>query len=228
MSSLGKREKIMLGILAGVVILYLYYLLFLNPYLKMIDEAKERVNKSIAEVEQIRVAKENLPKLSAEIDSLKVDMQKCLDVIPEIERNPEIAYNLKKIGDSNKIAISTLGLGEPVELSSEQNNNGANTNTSTNTNADANKTVPDSKKIYVIPAAMTASGDYDAIMNFIHTVESDKRITDVRGVGINTDQQTGALTLNLTMNYYYTGKVTDNTLDYKFNSGSYGKTNPFK
>jgi Tfp pilus assembly protein PilO len=196
----------------------------------MIDEAKERVNKSIAEVQQIRAAKENLPKLSAEIDSLKVDMQKCLDVIPEVERNPEIAYNLKKIGDSNKIAISTLGLGEPVELSSEQSNNSANTNTSTNTNAnaDANKTVIDSKKIYVIPATMTASGDYDAIMNFIHTVESDKRITDVRGVGINKDQQTGALTLNLTMNYYYTGKVTDNTLDYKFNSGSYGKTNPFK
>lgn len=215
----------MLGILAGVVIFYLYYLLFLNPYLKMIDEAKERVNKSMIEVEQIKIAKENLPKLSAEVDSLKVDLQRCLDVIPEVERNPEIAYNLKKIGDNNKINISTLGLGEPVEFNSEPNNS-ANTNTSTNTSA--NKAVLDSKKIYVVSAVMTASGDYDAIMNFIHAVESDKRIIDVKGAGINTDQQTGALILNLTMDYYYTGKVTENTLDYQFNSGSYGKANPFK
>lgn len=215
MSSLGKREKILIGLLGVAAFFYLYYIAFLNPFLKKIDAANDRVEKCKAVVEKIKEAERNIDNQRGELEELKVTLEKYLDAMPEMERNPEIAYNLKKLGDTNKVSILALSLGEPIEFKADAN-------------ADSSKTEEGVKKIYAIPVSMNANGDYGPIMSYINSIEKDKRIADIKAVGINSDPQNGDLNLILTMNYYYTSRITDKALDYDFNTGIYGKGNLFK
>lgn len=234
MNSLSKRDKILLGILGVAVFVCLYYILFLSPFINKIDAANGRVEQCKVEVQKIKDARNNIDKLKEEFEQLKITLEKYLEAVPEMEKNPEIAYNLKKLGDTNKVNISTLSIGEPSEVKSDskdtktETKTDAKANAKTNTAANSSTDVKTMKKLYIIPVSINAKGDYDPIMNYINSIEHDKRIAAINGAAITSNSQNGDLMLSLTMNYYYTGRITDKVIDYGFNTGIYGKNNLFK
>lgn len=214
MDSLSIREKILIGCLVTFITIYLYYSLFLNCYLKRLKIARGKVEQYTISVEKIKNTKKAIKIQREDLEKLKAILNKYLDSLPDMERNPEIAYNLKKLGDITNVNILSLSFGEVFEVKGDKNISYPNTEGYV--------------KIFTVPISISVTGEYEDITNFIHSIENDKRIIEIKGLGINADSKSEGLNLSLSMNCYYTNKITDRTLNYDFNSESCGKNNPFK
>lgn len=222
MNSLGKREKILLWVLGAVVFFYIYFTFFLNPLLKMMDISKANIEKHKIEVQRVRNAKSIIANQREEIAKLQVELLQKMKIIPQMERNPEIAYNLKKLGDKNGVVIDSLGIGEPSEFSKAPENQRENNNSQ---NEEEKKVK--SQRVYMVPVTISANGGYAPIMNYILSIEGDERISKIQSIGLNSDSQGGGLNVSINLEYYYTDRVNEDAVEYDFNEGSYGKGNLF-
>lgn len=222
MNDLGKREKILLGVLAFAVVFFAYYKLFLSPMINKGNEIKESIKKYNIEARKVRNAKKTIEKQRAELEGLKTEFNEALLSIPETERNPEIAYNLKKLSDSNSVVLLSLG------FATGGNENSGNNGTDNNQKDGKTNNASAAKKLCVVPVTIGASGDYTMIMNFISSIEKDKRIAEIKTLAFSNDKQTGNIKANINMILYYSEKITEEAVDYDFNTGIYGKTNLFK
>lgn len=241
MGGLGKREKVLLAILGIAVIFYLYFTFLLAPLQKDMDAVRSNIDKYQVQVDEIRSAKGIIEGQKKQLEELKVKFSDALKVLPERERNPEIIYNLKKLGDAKDVVINTYGIAEATESAPQetsevnkdnnQNNNPPRENTNNtqgNQGQQNNSNNPARKKIFTVPVTLSVSGNYDSIMNFIGSIEKDKRFSLISTAGLSKDQTSGKLTGQITMAYFYSEDITKGELDYDFNNGQYGKTDLFK
>lgn len=226
MNSLRKREKILLCILVAVVFFYIYYTFFLNTMIKLIETSKISVEKHKVEVQRVRNAKTTIAKQREEIESLQDELVQKMKIIPQMERNPEIAYNLKKLGDNNGVLIDSLGIGEPSELNKAPAAAQTNQGEENNKNEQEEKQAQ-SNKVFLVPVTISAKGGYIPVMNFILSIEGDDRISKIHNLGLNSNSQSGELNVSINLEYYYTDRVNDDALEYDFNEDKYGKGNLF-
>lgn len=217
MNSMSKREKNLIYILALCIFIFIYYSLFLNPILKKIDMVKSDINSCGIEVNKIRNAETIISNQKSEAENLKAALEESLNIIPDIEKNPEIAYNLRQLGDTNRVTIANLTFEEIMNLNEEE---GKNTENQQNNN-------PQYSKIYAVPVTVEVLGDYNSIMNYISDIEKDARISNIYTVSINERTNDPRLSGTVKMNYYYSDKITDKKVDYDFNTGVYGKLSLF-
>lgn len=240
MGGLGKREKILLAILGIAVVCYLYFTFLLTPLQKDMDASRANIDKYQVKVNEIKGAKGRIEGQRKQLEELKVKLSEALKVLPEMERNPEIVYNFKKLGDSNNVTIATVGFGEVTESApqepqennqnKDQKNNppAENTNKDTTQGQQANNNDPNKKKIFTVPVTISVFGDYNSIMNFIGSIEKDKRFSLISTAGLTKDQTSGKITAAIAMAYFYSEEITKGELNYDFNKGQYGKTDLFK
>lgn len=235
MGSLGKREKVLLGILSIILLFYAYYALFLNTAIKKMQELGEDIDKARIEVNKIRNAKEIIKNQKDQIEELKDSLNMAFKAIPEAERNPEIAYNMKKLADENKIYFSTISFAEAEDYDSlkddgkkTENNQNTNEQNQGNSTGKSNGETNSSKKLYIVPAVVSTEGDYNTTMNFISSIENDSRISLVNSINMVLDSQTGKIKSNTNIYLLYSDKVSDKEIDYEFNQGIYGKGDLFK
>lgn len=217
MNSLSKKEKYLIYVLVICIFLYIYYSLFLNPIFKKIDVVKSDIKSCSIEVNKIRNAETIISNQKDEAESLKAALEEAFNAIPDTEKNPEIAYNLRQLGDINRVSIENLGFEEAMNLNEEEDKNTENQQSNN----------PQYSKIYAVPVTVEVLGDYNSIMNFISSIEKDTRISNISTVSINERANDPKLSGTVNMNYYYSDKITDKKVDYDFNTGAYGKPSLF-
>lgn len=218
LSSLSKREKVLIGILLSFLVLYLYYNFFLSPVFKEINQVKNNISEDMIQLDKIKNTEAEIKKLTVEYDACKLKFADAAKELPESERNPEISYNMKVLGDKNSITLNGITFSDPQEFNSS-NQNGTQAN-------NTQKTAPGDIKLNVIPVQINAIGAYPSIMNFVNSIENDSRITCIDGININSSDK--GLNAAISASYYFTEGIDNIPASYNFNKGTYGKPDIFK
>lgn len=218
LNDLSKREKVLIGVLLILLILYVYYYFFLSPVFKQINEVKNNISEDMIQIDKINSTEAEIKKLNTEYDACKLKFADASNKLPENERNPEISYNLKALGDKNSITIDGITYAVPADYKAA-NQNGAQAN-------NTQKTAPGDIKLNVVPVQINIEGAYPSIMNFVNSIENGSRISRVDGINITSTDK--GLNAAINVSYYFTEGIDNNRASYTFNKGAYGKTDLFK
>lgn len=142
-----KAERKRLSFLLIVISLFVYCMFYLFPQIGEINSMERNIQKykNIKDESLIQHVKIN------EIDSL----------LPNIEKNSEIAYNVKIICDKYKIILKKIGFGDIYTSNNFAGN------------------------ILVIPIKLEVSGDIGNLNIFFCALEKEKRICEVGDVNIS-------------------------------------------
>lgn len=219
MNRLKKREKILLFIMVFVILAYVFYRFYLMAELDKINNVKGSINAYQKQVEQINDSKQINSKLNKELVELKTTLKDVFLTIPEMERNPEIAYNIKQLSDKNITQLHSLSFGQVSQYNDISPSNEEN---STEEETDINY------GIYKVPIAINITGNYETLMKFLTSVENHKRISSIQSLTIATIEQK-ELDVNINLDFYYADKISTTELDYEFNDDrTDGKINLFE
>lgn len=227
MKELSTREKILLGILAVVIVLFIYFKYIFSPVLDNIISTKSNIKKYKADISLIESTKILNEKQKVELEQLREQFLSAAMALPPIERNPEIIYNLKPLLDSNGIILNSASFGEPSQFTETQSNMGTQNGGNSQSNSSNNASKPVVEKLMAVPVNLSISGDYINIVNFISAVEKDKRIAEIGDVSISGGSN-GKLQASVSISYFYADTANKGETIYEFNKGSYGKPDPFK
>lgn len=223
MKNLSKSEKALLIIMLTCGIMFVYYRYFLSPILKDIASAGENIVTLQNQKDNLSIVKLSNKNLTKEIDALKVKFSEAAKSLPQTERNPELIYEFKKMGDPNKVIVKSVDIPDVKEYT-EGNNSTSKEASSSN----GQKTVTkNSGKLMIYPVIITVTGDYNSIMNYTKAVESASRIAQVTDLSIKRYPGTQVLEGRLIINYYFVDLNLDGDIKYEFNTGTYGKPSLF-
>lgn len=218
MSKLGRREKILLFVLGFVILVYSFYSFYLVPELDKINNVKGSINAYEKQIEQINQAKKINSKLKTELLALIITTKDVFLTIPEMERNPEIAYNIKQLSDQNITQLHSLSFDQISQYNDIPPSNEEKSTTE--------KTVIN-YGIYKVPIAISISGNYETLMEFLASVENHKRISSIKSLTITSNEK--ELDANINIDFYYSNRISTTELDYEFNDGRIdGKINLFE
>jgi type IV pilus assembly protein PilO len=197
MKRLSKREKILLTVCMTLIIIYAYYSFFLTPILKKITVLHEQIDKDNVAINNINIVKSQNKKQNEQLQSIQVKYTDASKALPTSEKNPEITSEIKKLADNNKIIINSIDLGK----SSEYKNQSVTANNKAATKKDELSNGV-SGKLMITPVTLNITGDYLNMIDFISSIEQDKRIVEINTLNISTDSN-NAMQATININYYY-------------------------
>lgn len=216
---LSKKEKILLIILGVLIVGYIYFNYFLSPVLQRISSSKSNIYSYETSLNSLNLTKLKNERNKKELEEIKNKAKLSEKALPKSERNPEIHYNLKVLGDKSNIIINSIDFGANTPYTSDKLEDDKKENNELNL-ADLN----------TVAVNINVTGDFKSIINFISDVEKDTRIAEVSSININNEDgaESGNLSANISINYYYIASKDDNNEEYDFNKGIYGKDDLFK
>lgn len=223
MKNLSKREKFLIATLLILAFGYAYVTLLLLPIIKGINSTSSNINKYNNEIKIQTSNKAILESKKKSLDDIKNKLKELSIAIPEDERNPELAYNLKSEADKTKVSVTSVSVGQPAPLDAKNStqNDGGNNNT------------PQALagRIMIIPVSVQVNGNYNSIVNFIASVENGKRVAEVSDVNLSGGSAANAqsaVQAAINIRFYYIEGGDKRDTKYDFNNGSYGKDDLFK
>lgn len=239
MNNLSKRERYLIAIIGILAVFYIYYSFFLSSMINKIKAEKFIVDTYNTQLQNINEIESTNKKLNNELTDLKEKNSKNSIALPNFERNPEIAYKLNTMANSNKVTINNINLAQPTTYSKTSsntltNNTNNSQQSSTTNSSSANSVVVTAKpgSLLSIPVNLSVTGDYDGIINFISSIEKDERISIMNSINLTSQSSNNGtangITASITLDYFYIVSSTKDKVEYDFNKGSYGKDNPFK
>lgn len=197
MKGLSKREKLMLLMLGIVLIGYLYYSLFYTPIQKKIENTKLNIDKYMQEISDAKANKKLFEQQTSELENIKAKYEEAKVVLPQMEMNPEIVYNIEKFFQGSGVEVTSITIGKPEELQNQSinteakadNPNSQNSST-TSDNANENQTNQvGTGKLLTVPVTITLSADnYEETMKFISLFENNKRFTEITNIVITANR----------------------------------------
>lgn len=225
MNSLAKREKILIIIVAGLILMYVYVTFFLNPLNIKIGNEKQLLTKKTEEYSSIEKLVSSNKSNNKKLDTIKKKFDESVKALPKNEKNPEIAYNLNTLASKSSVVINSVTFGQIADSSG---NKSATTNNNTNTITNTNNVNSSSEKLMYVPVNVIVSGAYPSIVNYINNIEKDTRISEIESVSISSNAtDKSVLQCTLVLNYYFTAGNSKDQPDYDINSGDSGKDNLF-
>lgn len=240
MKNLNKREKYLVILLGTVIILFVYFKYFLMPVLDNINNSRADIDKYNSQISQLKITEIANSESKRELTKIKLSYKDALLKLPPLEKNPEIAYNIKPFADANNVNLESVSFSDGTLFTpgtgSTQNSNG----------------LVNNSNLYSTTVNINVSADnYFDMMNFVNALENDKRLNEITVFSIQSQNNNPAdattqastddnpkskiqlstnmqiINANIAINYFYNldNKVKPN---YDFNKGSYGKTDVFK
>jgi Tfp pilus assembly protein PilO len=215
MKGLSKSEKTLLCILAFAIVGYVYFQYIISPTLSKMHSAQTNISNYQNEINELKLLSVQNKKLEENLKEFEAKRNDYADAVPRSDRSAEILRSLKKLADDSSVRLTSLTSGTAVEYTASQNSEGKEQQT----------------KIMAIPVTMNITGEYSNIMTFIKTLEESVRITQSNSIVMapnanKTGAEAMAMALSCGIFYMEDGAETNN--EYDFNSGAYGKDNPFK
>lgn len=208
--ALNKNEKILLTALFLVSILFIYYTIFLGPSLKKLTPLKEEVQKLKSQLKDTGNLSSNIKSKEEELAKLKVQYDDATKAMPKGDRYPELSKELGDKARKQGLTISNLAFSKPEIY----NENGENVES---TESEGSQINSDGLLQYYV--TLSVEGDFNKAVEFIKSLEADKRIMKVNEITANNDK------IDINLNYIVAG--SQEVQEYEFNNGSYGKDNLF-
>lgn len=173
---LTRREKFMVVFTVCLIPIIVYFNFF---YLPLVTEIKRT---------KVFIINNNLNINRKNHLSLKqnVNIHKPTKIIPNMENNTEIAYNIKKTTLNCGVELENLSFGEFIECNDEQ----------------AALLKESKRKLVSDPVSIIISGSNGNLVNFIKQVESDNRLCSISDIGIKETSTCSAIA-TLSLNYYF-------------------------
>lgn len=222
MKKLTKREKIMIMTASILLFIYAYFRLLLLPIITDIRSTISNVYTLSETLKTQNLSKNINEQNKKKLEELKTKLSETFITLPESERSPEIAYDLKAIADENGIIINSLSFSEGAAV-----NNAGQGNLEDQSVPQALLSGVDAAyNIMLVPVALQVTGEYRNVLNFIHSIESNERIAEISSVAMGDGEN--AVTSSININYVYIGGLIRQDVQYEFNKGTYGKDNLFK
>lgn len=211
---LSKNEKILLGGLCVVAIVFLVNTLIITPNNKKLKPLKSEISILEKQIINLKTINLDIEKNEQELKILKDKYNEASEIIPRTDRYPQVVKDLEGISERAGVKIKTESFSKPaVFLNEEENQN--NSEQSQN-----NNTLNQMSGLSSFTVNLTIEGDFNKAMKFIDELENDSRILEVKDFS-STDKST-----NITIAYFITGG--EEAEEFDFNNGSYGKGNIFK
>lgn len=191
-----------------LLVLYGYFRLLLLPVITEIQVTTKNINKYTEELNSQNSIKLISQNNKNQLEELKSKIQETLKALPESERNPEIAYKVKVLGDKSGVDIDFLSF-ESAQIAKQDEKNSLN-----------------ELGIIQVPLTVQVIGEYKNILNFINSIENDNRIAEVDRVEISGEDS--KLKASISFSYLYMEAENKKDVQYDFNKGNYGKEDLFK
>jgi hypothetical protein len=177
-NNLSKRDKYFIGFVIIVGSVSIYFSFFLLPTIKQIKDSHSMIDNYRASTTKGRVSQIQLKS--------PVEKKDLLISLPEVERNSEIAYNVKIMADKSLIEFDKLAFGEITVLEDKQFKNGINLK----------------GKLFAIPINIVVSGNYSNLEKFVKQLEGDKRFCEITEFNV-TQGIIGKVVVNIELRYFY-------------------------
>jgi Tfp pilus assembly protein PilO len=229
MKELSKSEKILIAILLITLVGYVYFQYIFTPLSTKVQSVQNSADKLEQELLRSKLMAASNKKMTEEMNALKVNYNKYVELMPKSDMSAEIIREVNRLAADTKVTLTNLTIGNGIEYKSSTN--AANTNVSDTSNtqlkAEAQASIT---KTMEVPVSISFKGDYSSFTAFINSLETSSRIANIGSVNVEKGTNAGdselAITLNVSFLYVQDGTPVEN--NYDFNSGNYGKVNPFK
>ena len=226
MGNINKKEKVLLTVLIGACLAFLYIQIYLPKQTVKIDALKSNINDYESKIDSLNITSVLNIKLRKDLDGLESKYKDTIAAFPKEGRVPEIAYNLDVYTKENGITLSNIAMGDSQEFSQDKANNQNNGNNNTDNNANTKQATNSAFKLFIIPTNLSVSGEYLKVNSFLSTLEKDKRLSKIESLSLISNGP-GKVTASLTTNYYYVPGLVIST-EYPFNDGIKNKEDMFK
>lgn len=205
-NELTKKEKIMVGVAGGCLLLYVYLALIINPIMNSIDPLKEEIDDLQYKVSDLGNINIKIEQLKETYESKKKSYEKAAAVLPKSDRYPQLMRDINKNIADNSLKLVSISNSEGTSSKGSAENN---ENQEGNTLAEG---------LNSNTVSVTVEGDYNNILTFIDKIENGNRIGVISSCTISSDS---AKTVgNIVISYLYgTGGEEEK---YNFNNGTYG------
>lgn len=200
--AMSSSEKILLGTLFVIAVLFLYWVLLMKPAMNSLKPAQDKVNDLQKRVDAVGSIQSRISQKEETLKGLQVKYDEATKVIPRGDNYPQLIKEIREMSEATSVTISTYGLSKPTAYSKS--------------GEDTNMTVS-SLNYYTV--SLSLKGNYTDILAFIRKIEEDKRIASVSTINSTKD----ATAIQLV--YFISGSLEEE--EYDFNTGSYGKEDPF-
>lgn len=210
LNTLSHKEKVLLLIVGILSVFFIYYSYFIIPTLDKLEPLEKEVevlqneNLNYENIDNKIIIKEK------EYNDLLDKYDEAANVLPKVDRYPELYKQLNEVASKNTIALENITMGKGQVYQQDQTSTG---NQNTN-NGSGNKGGLNTQQV-----TLSLKGDFTNILNLINDLEQGSRICEINSVKASKETTTIELTF-----YYAPGDMEEN---YDFNSGSYGKDNMF-
>lgn len=218
MSSLSKREKVLLLILFSLAFGFFYFKYAATPLLEKYNSEKSLFESNKLKLNTLRETKNNIEKIKKQSQELNNQISDLAKVIPDSGKVPQIIVDIKSMTDSSGCKAVRMYFGNSnnsVNNQSGQNNKNANTQNNVGV-------------LTPIPIGYEVNGDYNSIMSLLGKLENSSRKMIVDKLSVIKDDKTGILSANMTINAYFLNKnEVFKPVEYPFINSNTGKYNIF-
>lgn len=198
MENLSRNEKILIGLLSIVVIVFVYYSFVLKPIYNKIDVENQTINGYNAEIITFNSLAIKNKKDQSDLNILKVKVSTMVLQLPKVEKNPQLAFDIKNSADNYGLTIKDVTFTTPSQYTlaptTASSTTTSGTSTSTTNQATDAATAKTNlllfAKMQVVPVKITITGNYNKIMDFIQEIETGTRIAVIKSVDLTPGQST--------------------------------------
>ncbi|SHH46262.1 hypothetical protein [Tepidibacter thalassicus] len=250
---LTKREKVMLIILGGLIIIWGYYKLILNPKLEKLNQLEREVIEERTNVEKIKIEISPNSPVYKEFKIINDKVSRSTKYLFPVINQEKIIVILddllaKSKLDATSISFSEIGVNEVDVKKSEEKNKGfliknlveeykgnrKKEISQTNNDKDKNLEEKDKNELEKMTVTINYKCKYKNIIDFISKLEGyDKKIIinniSISSVNKSEENNENEVKGSISLDFYSLPKIhkqDEEYLKWDFNSG-YGKNDPF-
>jgi len=188
LDNLSRNEKILIGFASILAIVFVYYSLVLKPIYNKIDVQNQTILGYDSQIVTLNTLAIKNKKDQSDLNSLKAKVSTMNMQLPKVEKNPQLAFDIKNSADNYGLSIKDLTFTTPSQYSLAPTTSTAVTTNQAADAATAKANLLLFAKMQVVPVKVTISGNYNKIMDFIQAIETGTRLAVIKSVDITPGQ----------------------------------------
>lgn len=186
---ISEKEKKLLIILAGIVLVFLVYRLIFTPLQDSNDSLQKQKADIQQQVKQMQGMVANKTSYESQTKKMQDEIKTIFDSIPSnLTAEDEILYGYSLEGKYN-MSITSMSTPQ-AELVYTMNKDGKNTK-------------DNGKLLYNVPVAIACNVNYAGIKDYLRDLGKEKYSKSIDKVSLTFDKETGNLSGTFNVNMYY-------------------------
>lgn len=220
---MSARDKKLLIVLAGFVILALSYFLVFTPQMDKKEELEAENDRLTQEYRALSALAANADEYAAQTETMGQEMQEIYDKFPSYLQIEDEIMNVVNLENLTKSTVSELTIGDPVavdvtasgvegentsdsaDTQEETTEETAETATDDTTNTDDNKVSSSVMyyQLYDVTSVITFQSDYNGMKTMISTLVGDSKRKTISTLNLTFDSETGMMNGDMLFDSYY-------------------------